>query len=100
MATAGEKQWPRVGNFVAASGEKPMAIDIRGGADGRLLVCESPGFRSRLSRQRWHRRGDVRRPVGLSAGQAGPIAFSDSRKLAEDFTYRFLAAAVADHAPG
>ena len=28
MATSGEKRWPPVGNFVAASGEKPMAIDI------------------------------------------------------------------------
>ncbi len=27
MATNGEKRWPPVGNFVAASGEKPMAID-------------------------------------------------------------------------
>ena len=27
MATSGEKRWPPVGNFVAASGEKPMAID-------------------------------------------------------------------------
>ena len=27
MATSGEKSWPPVGNFVAASGEKPMAID-------------------------------------------------------------------------
>jgi hypothetical protein len=27
MATGGEKRWPPVGNFVAASGEKPMAID-------------------------------------------------------------------------
>ena len=26
MATSGEKRWPPVGNFVAASGEKPMAI--------------------------------------------------------------------------
>jgi hypothetical protein len=30
MATSGEKRWPPVGNFVAASGEKPMAIDKRG----------------------------------------------------------------------
>lgn len=29
---------------------------------------------------------------------AVPITFCDSRKLAEDFTYRFLAAAVAEHA--
>jgi hypothetical protein len=29
MATSGEKRWPPVGNFVAASGEKPMAIDNR-----------------------------------------------------------------------
>jgi hypothetical protein len=29
MATSGEKRWPPVGNFVAASGEKPMAIDTR-----------------------------------------------------------------------
>jgi hypothetical protein len=28
MATSGEKRWPPVGNFVAASGEKPMAIDM------------------------------------------------------------------------
>jgi hypothetical protein len=27
MATSGEKGWPPVGNFVATSGEKPMAID-------------------------------------------------------------------------
>ena len=32
MATSGEKRWPPVGNFVATSGEKPMAIDIRGTA--------------------------------------------------------------------
>ncbi len=29
MATSGEKRWPPVGNFVAASGEKPMAIDTQ-----------------------------------------------------------------------
>ena len=28
-----------------------------------------------------------------------PIAFCDSRKLAEDYTHRFLAAALAEHAP-
>lgn len=28
-----------------------------------------------------------------------PICFCDSRKLAEDFTYRFLAAALAEHRP-
>ena len=27
MATSGEKRWPPTGKFVAASGEKPMAID-------------------------------------------------------------------------
>ena len=29
MATSGEKRWPPVGNFVATSGEKQMAIDIQ-----------------------------------------------------------------------
>jgi hypothetical protein len=29
MATSGEKRWPPVGNFVATSGEKPMAIDSK-----------------------------------------------------------------------
>jgi hypothetical protein len=33
MATSGEKRWPPVGNFVAVSGEKPMAID----SPGRLI---------------------------------------------------------------
>ena len=28
-----------------------------------------------------------------------PIEFADSRKLAEDWTHRFLAAAFAQHAP-
>jgi len=28
-----------------------------------------------------------------------PIVFADSRKLAEDWTHRFLAAALAQHAP-
>ncbi len=39
MATSGEKRWPPAGKFVAASGEKPMAID-RFPADepGRRLV--------------------------------------------------------------
>jgi hypothetical protein len=27
MATSGEKRWPPMGNYVATSGEKPMAID-------------------------------------------------------------------------
>jgi hypothetical protein len=27
MATSRDKRWPPVGNFVATSGEKPMAID-------------------------------------------------------------------------
>jgi len=27
MATTGEKRWPPAGNFVATTGEKPMAID-------------------------------------------------------------------------
>jgi len=30
---------------------------------------------------------------------AVPIVFADSRKLAEDYTYRFLAAALDHHAP-
>jgi hypothetical protein len=29
-----------------------------------------------------------------------PITFCDSRKLAEDFTYRFLPAALAEHPTG
>jgi ERCC4-type nuclease len=29
-----------------------------------------------------------------------PIVFADSRKLAEEWTYRFLAAALVHHAPG
>ena len=29
MATTGEKRWPPAGNFVATTGEKPMAIDNR-----------------------------------------------------------------------
>ena len=29
-----------------------------------------------------------------------PIVFADSRKFAEEWTYRFLAAAVADREPG
>jgi hypothetical protein len=28
-----------------------------------------------------------------------PITFCDSRKLAEDFTHRFLAAALTEHRP-
>ena len=39
MATSGEKRWPPVGNYVAASGEKPMAIDIR--ETGCLCTCRS-----------------------------------------------------------
>jgi hypothetical protein len=35
MATTGEKRWPPVGNFVAAIGEKPMAIDSRARAQAR-----------------------------------------------------------------
>ncbi len=31
---------------------------------------------------------------------AVPIAFADSRKLAEEYTYRYLAAALVHHAPG
>jgi len=38
MATSGEKRWPPVGNFVAASGEKPMAIDKCTGEDLALLA--------------------------------------------------------------
>jgi len=40
MATSGEKRWPPVGNFVAASGEKPMAIDraAEAGAEPHLLL--------------------------------------------------------------
>lgn len=30
--------------------------------------------------------------------RTAPVTFCDSRKLAEDFTHRFLAAAVAEHA--
>jgi hypothetical protein len=30
MATSGKKSWPPAGNFVATTGEKPMAIDNRG----------------------------------------------------------------------
>ena len=37
MATSGEKRWPPVGNFVAASGEKPMAIDMSGPLGWRVL---------------------------------------------------------------
>jgi len=33
MATTGEKRWPPAGNFVATTGEKPMAIDRRGSDD-------------------------------------------------------------------
>jgi hypothetical protein len=33
-ATSGEKTWPPVGKFVAAVGEKQMAIDSFGSAGG------------------------------------------------------------------
>jgi hypothetical protein len=45
VATSGEKTWPPVGKFVAASGEKPMAIDTRGvltasrAHEGRCTNC-------------------------------------------------------------
>jgi hypothetical protein len=48
MATSGEKSWPPAGNFVATSGEKPMAIDTqnaRFGLDTLLLAHAEAGVR-------------------------------------------------------
>jgi hypothetical protein len=42
-------------------------------------------------------RGTAARDRLLTAHAAVPIVFADSRKLAEDYTHRFLAAAAAHH---
>jgi hypothetical protein len=61
MATSGEKRWPPVGNFVAASGEKPMAIDTG--------LSDISGFERVLGAMRdaldGHRRAHVRAGVRL-----------------------------------
>ena len=44
MATSGEKRWPPMGNFVATTGEKPMAIDNWNRYPGACLGSESYSY--------------------------------------------------------
>src|SRR6516225_7620714 len=48
MATTGEKRWPPAGNFVATTGEKPMAIDT--GRLPRDSELDQPEFTSYQAR--------------------------------------------------
>ena len=44
MATSGEKRWPSLGNFVAASGENPMAIETQPGSSLEVLTGRCAGL--------------------------------------------------------
>ena len=58
MATSGEKRWPPVGNFVATSGEKPMAIDNRNLTQQPTFVAQKRVTQVRDPDLLWQRVGN------------------------------------------
>ena len=85
MATSGEKRWPPMGNFVATTGEKPMAIDTARGnriaAMGGDPPVERPSRRRRRGRSAGVRRTlrALGRLVLAPANRARPDADAGAR---------------------
>ena len=65
MATSGEKSWPPVGNLVAASGEKQMAIDR--GPRSEVAGVPLPSITDRARPLCW-----MRQQPGRSGAEATP----------------------------
>ena len=73
MATSGEKRWPPMGNFVATTGEKPMAIDRQRRSSGSRRSYGRP-VRIRTEATQHH----PGRPADPGATEAPPAPRSNA----------------------